>query len=205
MISEIRKLSKIKLYNPNLWELLLPTDILVDSNNSFLSKIKQYNIFNPAVKDSEKIKLLAQTVTLPFIEFETAERLDGKKYITDYKNVDTMDITFFETENLDIQNLFDSWQKCFYNKDTLTYKVGGSGMRRTGVLKLLKFKDTFVSNALNLVPVPSAINISSFIEEEIVTYKLIGLFPKKISELSLSYENTGALVRTITFSVDTIE
>ena len=181
-------------YN-NLWEFAIVPDIL----STGLSAVGPVDIGRAI-----KMRLLAQSLTIPFLGFETEKRSTGTTHFSGYTPESSISVTFYETKDFTVLNYFENWRDTIYDQDRRVWKKGNN--RRWGIITLLQpVFSGLGGRALDAIGVNTPQDIAGIRFQPSKIYRLSGLVPTSIGDIELSYDNGEAMTITVEFELDQCE
>ena len=183
-IQEILRATDQALQNSNLWELqILPSVSTPSSAPTTSSAINQFI----------DIKYRVQSVSLPFLGFETQTRKTGTKHYTNYIPEGEFSITFLENTNFDTFNFLDGWRNQIYDPIRRVFRANGSTQVKD--MQLVFQKDTVV----RLIG-----PLNTYYRHTTKGFHFRRTLLKTISNLDLNYTGNDPLIFTASFECDTI-
>lgn len=148
--------------------------------------------------DLAPIFLLAQKINIPFRSLDTQyDKVKRINYYTNYNDPIEVNVTFLETEQLDVTRFFEDWKSSF---------LTSAGVFRKGIDPRRDFTAT-LQKTKNLARILTEVNVAQQTPfQDTRDYTFLGCRLKTHSELQLDYESgDDKYLIEATFSVDRIE
>lgn len=165
-----------------------------------ISKIFDYEFLNPNLwefyfDDNLEVRFLVQSVSLPFIKFETETRNIGSKVLKSVTPEDSFSITFLETATFDVYDYMSKWMDDIFDKDKRKFKTHSTASPtryvKTAILSMFKY------NKPNI--------FTPAYEEPTKSWKFSDLMLTGIEQMDWDYVGTDSKKIVCQFTVDSVD